>query len=170
MKIVIAPDSFKGSLTAREAAQSIESGILKVLPEAECVSIPMADGGEGTVQSLVDATGGRIMRVLVTDPLGHPTNAEYGILGDGRTAVIEMAAASGIQYIDETTRNPLIATTYGTGELIKDALEQGVSDIIVGLGGSATNDGGDGTGTGRTAAGRQRRAIAVWRCGAGRTL
>ena len=124
MKIVIAPDSFKGSLTAREAAQSIESGILRVLPEAECVSIPMADGGEGTVQSLVDATGGRIMRVLVTDPLGHPTNAEYGILGDGRTAVIEMAAASGIQYIDETTRNPLIATTYGTGELIKDALEQ----------------------------------------------
>lgn len=144
MKIVIAPDSFKGSLTAREAAQSIESGILRVLPEAECVSIPMADGGEGTVQSLVDATGGRIMRVLVTDPLGHPTNAEYGILGDGRTAVIEMAAASGIQYIDETTRNPLIATTYGTGELIKDALEQGVSDIIVGLGGSATNDGGAG--------------------------
>ncbi len=144
MKIVIAPDSFKGSLTAREASQSIESGILGVLPEAECVSIPMADGGEGTVQSLVDATGGRIMRVLVTDPLGHPTNAEYGILGDGRTAVIEMAAASGIQYIDETTRNPLIATTYGTGELIKDALEQGVSDIIVGLGGSATNDGGAG--------------------------
>lgn len=144
MKIVIAPDSFKGSLTASEAAQAIEAGILRVFNDAECVSVPMADGGEGTVRSLVDATGGRIVSVLVTDPLGRPTNAEYGILGDGRTAVIEMAAASGIQYVDETTRNPLITTTYGTGELIKDALDQGVAEIIVGLGGSATNDGGAG--------------------------
>ncbi len=144
MKIVIAPDSFKGSLTAQEAVRAIQLGVLKALPEAECVGVPMADGGEGTVQSLVDATGGRIMRVLVTDPFGNPTNAEYGILGDGSTAVIEMAAASGIQYVDETTCNPLITTTYGTGELIKDALDQGVDDIIVGLGGSATNDGGAG--------------------------
>lgn len=144
MKIVIAPDSFKGSLTAQEAVQAIRTGILRALPEAECVGVPMSDGGEGTVRSLVDATGGRIVRVSVTDPLGRPTNAEYGILGDERTAVIEMAAASGIQYVDETTRNPLTATTYGTGELIKDALDRGVTDIIVGLGGSATNDGGAG--------------------------
>lgn len=144
MKIVIAPDSFKGSLTAQEAVRAITAGILRALPEAECVGVPMADGGEGTVRSLVDATGGRIVRVPVTDPLGRPTNAEYGILGDGRTAVIEMAAASGIQYVDETTRNPLTTTTYGTGELVKNALEHGVDDIIVGLGGSATNDGGAG--------------------------
>ncbi len=144
MKIVIAPDSFKGSLTAQEAVQAIRTGILRALPEAECIGVPMADGGEGTVRSLVDATGGRVVRVSVTDPLGHPTNAEYGILGDGRTAVIEMAAASGIQYVNETTRNPLITTTYGTGELIEDALDHGVDDIIVGLGGSATNDGGAG--------------------------
>lgn len=144
MKIIIAPDSFKGSLTAQEAVQAIRTGILRALPEAECVGVPMSDGGEGTVRSLVDATGGRIVRVSVTDPLGRPTNAEYGILGDERTAVIEMAAASGIQYVDETTRNPLTATTYGTGELIKDALDRGVTDIIVGLGGSATNDGGAG--------------------------
>ncbi len=144
MKIVIAPDSFKGSLTAQEAVQAIRAGILRALPEAECIGVPMADGGEGTVRSLVDATGGRVVRVSVTDPLGHPTNAEYGILGDGRTAVIEMAAASGIQYVNETTRNPLITTTYGTGELIEDALDHGADDIIVGLGGSATNDGGAG--------------------------
>ena len=144
MKIIIAPDSFKGSLTASEAAQAIETGIMRVFDDVECVSVPMADGGEGTVRSLVDATGGRIVSVRVTDPLGRPTNAEYGILGDGRTAVIEMAAASGIQFVDETTRNLLITTTYGTGELIKDALDRGVDEIIVGLGGSATNDGGAG--------------------------
>lgn len=144
MKIVIAPDSFKGSLTAQEAVQAIRAGILRALPEAECIGVPMADGGEGTVRSLVDATGGRVVHVSVTDPLGRPTHAEYGILGDGRTAVIEMAAASGIQYVDETTRNPLTATTYGTGELIEDALDHGMDDIIVGLGGSATNDGGAG--------------------------
>ena len=144
MKIIIAPDSFKGSLTSLEAAQAIEAGISSALPNAECVSIPMADGGEGTVRSMVDATGGRIVSATVTDPLGRPTLAEYGLLGDGHTAVIEMAAASGMQYVDETTLNPLITTTYGTGELIRDALEQGVNDIIVGLGGSATNDGGAG--------------------------
>lgn len=144
MKIVIAPDSFKGSLTARQAADAIEAGVRRAIPDAECVKIPMADGGEGTVRSLVDATGGAIVTARVTDPLGLPTDAEYGILGDGRTAVIEMAAASGIQYVDETTRNPLITTTYGTGELIRDALDHGVEAIIVGLGGSATNDGGAG--------------------------
>jgi glycerate 2-kinase len=144
VKIVIAPDSFKGSLTAQETVRAIQEGVLRALPEAECVGVPMADGGEGTVRSLVDATGGHIICVPVTDPLCHPTAAEYGILGNGRTAVIEMAAASGIQYVDEATRDPLVATTYGTGELIKDALDRGVTDIIVGLGGSATNDGGAG--------------------------
>ena len=144
MNIVIAPDSFKGSLTALEAAQAIETGVLRADSTAQCVIVPMADGGEGTVRSLVDATGGRLVSAQVTDPLGRPACAEYGILGDGHTAAIEMAAASGLQYVDDTTRNPLITTTYGTGELIRDALDRGVTDLIVGLGGSATNDGGAG--------------------------
>lgn len=144
MKIIIAPDSFKGSLSAQQAADAIKAGVLHAIPDAECVVVPMADGGEGTVRSLVDATGGVIVTARVTGPLGVPVDADYGILGDGRTAVIEMAAASGIQYVDETTRNPLIATTYGTGELIRDALDHGMEHIIVGLGGSATNDGGGG--------------------------
>ncbi len=144
MKIVIAPDSFKGSLTAQEAADAIEEGIRKILPDAELVKVPMADGGEGTVRSLVDATGGQIVTAEVTDPLGRPAEAAYGLLGDGSTAVIEMAAASGIQFVDAQTRNPLITTTYGTGQLVKDALDHGVKEIIVGLGGSATNDGGAG--------------------------
>lgn len=144
MKIVIAPDSFKGSLTAQQAADAIESGIRAVIPDAEYVKIPMADGGEGTVRSLVDATGGRIVKARVTGPLGVPVDAEYGILGDGRTAVIEMAEASGMRYVDERTRNPLTATTYGTGELILDALDHGIRELIIGLGGSATNDGGAG--------------------------
>lgn len=144
MKIIIAPDSFKGSLTARQAADAITAGVTRVIPDAECVAIPMADGGEGTMRSLVDATGGSTVTHQVTGPLGIPVDAEYGILGDERTAIIEMASASGIQHVDETTRNPLTATTYGTGELIRDALDHGVTHIIVGLGGSATNDGGAG--------------------------
>lgn len=144
MKIIIAPDSFKGSLTAREAAEAMQEGILRALPDAQCVLVPMADGGEGTVQSLVDATGGQFITARVTNPLGIKVDARYGILGDGTTAVIEMAAASGIQFVTEETRNPLITTTYGTGELIKDALDHGVQHIIVGLGGSATNDAGAG--------------------------
>ena len=144
MNIVIAPDSFKGSLTALEAARAIEAGVRRADPAAQCVVVPMADGGEGTVRSLVDATGGRLASAQVTDPLGRPTRAEYGILGDGRTAAIEMAAASGLQYVDDATHNPMITTTYGTGELIRDALDRGVTDLIVGLGGSATNDGGAG--------------------------
>lgn len=144
MKFIIAPDSFKGSLTAQQAADAMKEGILRAIPDATCITVPMADGGEGTVRSLVDATAGRMITVTVTDPLGRPTNAEYGILGDGRTAVIEMAAASGLQFVNENTRNPLITTTYGTGELIRNALDHGIRDIIVGLGGSATNDGGAG--------------------------
>ncbi|MFD0705350.1 glycerate kinase [Alloscardovia venturai] len=144
MKIIIAPDSFKGSLTAREAANAIEEGILRVIPDAQCVTVPMADGGEGTVRSLVDATHGDFAVARVTNPLGQKVDAVYGILGDGETAVIEMAAASGIQFVDDETKNPLITTTYGTGELILDALDHGVKHIIVGLGGSATNDAGAG--------------------------
>lgn len=144
MKVIIAPDSFKGSLTAKQAAAAIEAGVKAAAPDAECVQVPMADGGEGTVQSLVDATGGSLKTVSVTGPLDSPVDATYGLLGDGTTAVIEMAAASGIQFVNEQTRNPLITTTYGTGELIEHALDDGVTTIILGIGGSATTDGGAG--------------------------
>ncbi|MEC1475045.1 glycerate kinase [Bacillus haynesii] len=144
MKIVIAPDSFKESMTSLEAARSIEKGFKAVLPDAEYVNIPVADGGEGTVQALVDATGGDIVHQTVTGPLGKPVKAAYGLLGDGKTAVIEMAEASGLHLVPPGQRNPLLTTTRGTGELILDAAEKGVSNIIIGLGGSATNDGGAG--------------------------
>ncbi|MCH9274842.1 glycerate kinase [Bifidobacterium amazonense] len=196
MKIVIAPDSFKNCMIAREAAEAIRAGFARVLPDADYDLIPMADGGEGTVQSLVDATGGELRYADVLDPLGRPTRAAYGLLGksggdaetidagtadtdvadntdgmdaadvsddrtgigddcdvydDGnvdaaatRTAVIEMAAASGIQFVDDATKNPLVTTTYGTGQLIRDALDAGARRIILGVGGSATNDGGAG--------------------------
>jgi glycerate kinase len=144
MKIVIAPDSFKESMTALEAANAIEKGIKRIIPEAECVKVPMADGGEGTVQSLVDATGGKIIEATVTGPLAEPVKAFYGISGDGKTAVIEMAAASGLHLVPTEKRNPLITTTKGTGELILAALEHGVNHLIIGIGGSATNDGGVG--------------------------
>ncbi len=144
MKIVIAPDSFKESMTALEAAQSIEKGMKAVIPDAEYQLLPMADGGEGTVQSLVDATGGTIRERSVTGPLGEDVPAFFGILGDGKTAVIEMAAASGLHLVEPSKRNPLLTTSRGTGELIRAALDEGVSHIIVGIGGSATNDGGVG--------------------------
>ncbi|SMB87744.1 glycerate kinase [Pasteurella testudinis DSM 23072] len=144
MKIVIAPDSFKESLTALEAADAIETGFKKVFPHATYVKVPMADGGEGTVQSLVDATGGKLLNVEVTAPLGNKTTAFFGLSGDGKTAIIEMAAASGLHLVVSAKRNPLLTTSYGTGELIKAALDQGVEKIILGIGGSATNDGGMG--------------------------
>lgn len=148
MKFVIAPDSFKGCMTAKQACAAIRDGLLRVFPDAEYVMVPMADGGEGTVRSLVDATHGRICSAQVLDPLQRETFAEYGILGNandsGLTAIIEMSAASGIQFVDEHTRNPLVATTYGTGQLMKHALDDGVRTIILGVGGSATNDGGAG--------------------------
>lgn len=142
MKIVIAPDSFKGSLTAKAVAENIKIGIERVSKDMEIQCVPMADGGEGTVQSLVDATGGKIIEVEVTGPLLDKVDAFYGILGDGKTAVIEMAAASGLPLVSEEKRNPMITTTYGTGELIKHALDMGCRSIIIGIGGSATNDGG----------------------------
>lgn len=144
MKIVIAPDSFKGSLTAMEVATAIERGISEVFPDAIIDRVPMADGGEGTVQSLVDATDGEILTEQVTGPLGEEIDAEYGILGDGNTAVIEMAAASGLPLVPEDKRNPMLTTTYGTGELVKAALEHGCRKLIIGIGGSATTDGGAG--------------------------
>ncbi|MBT2733222.1 glycerate kinase [Bacillus sp. ISL-7] len=144
MKIVIAPDSFKESLSALEAAESIEKGFKRVIPNAEYVKVPMADGGEGTVQSLVDATRGEIISKTVTGPLGDPVDAFFGILGNKTTAVIEMAAASGLHLVPAEKRNPLVTTTKGTGELIAAALDHGVNHIIIGIGGSATNDGGAG--------------------------
>lgn len=144
MKIVVAPDSFKGSLTAIEVSDAIEQGIREIFPEAEIVKIPMADGGDGTVQCLVNATGGEILREKVTDPLGDEILASYGILGDKKTAVIEMAEASGLTLVPENKRNPLITTTYGTGQLIKAALDRGCRKMIIGIGGSATNDAGAG--------------------------
>jgi glycerate kinase len=144
MKIVIAPDSFKESLSAMEAANAIERGFKAIFPNADYRKMPMADGGEGTVQSLVDATNGTIEERTVTGPLGEPVQAFFGIMGDGKTAVIEMAAASGLHLVPAEKRNPLITSTRGTGELIAAAVELGVKHIIIGIGGSATNDGGAG--------------------------
>ena len=144
MKFVIAPDSFKESMTAKEAAVAIQAGLQKIFPDAEYELVPMADGGEGTVQSLVDATNGQLITTDVQNPLDETVSAFYGVLGDQQTAVIEMSAASGIQFVTTETKNPLITTTYGTGQLIKDALDRGMRRFIIGLGGSATNDGGAG--------------------------
>ena len=144
MKIIIAPDSFKGSLTAKEVANSIYTGLKRALPSAEYIEIPMADGGEGTMQALVDATNGKIFTKSVTGLLNTSVTAHYGILGDKETAVIEMAEAAGLQYVNDQNKNPLITTTYGVGELIKTVLDTGIRKIIIGLGGSSTNDGGAG--------------------------
>ncbi len=144
MKIVIAPDSFKGSLTAKEVADAIEKGIHKAYSHIKIEKVPMADGGEGTVQSLVDATNGKIISTKVFDPLMKKIDSFYGILGDNKTAVIEMSAASGLPLLSKEERNPLITTTYGTGELLLHALDQGCRNFIIGIGGSATNDGGFG--------------------------
>ncbi len=141
---VLAPDSFKESMTAKEVCEAMEIGIKRAIPDATCIHVPMADGGEGTVQSLVDATGGTLIEKQVTGPLGNPVLARYGILGDGKTGVIEMASASGIHHVTKETKNPMITTTYGTGELIRDCIEKGITEIILGIGGSATNDGGTG--------------------------
>lgn len=144
MKIVIAPDSFKESLTALEVANAIETGFKRIFPNAEYVKLPMADGGEGTVQSLVDATQGRLIETEVTAPLGNQVKSFFGLSGDGKTAIIEMAAASGLHLVPMDKRNPCQTTSFGTGELIKQAIGLGVQHIILGIGGSATNDGGAG--------------------------
>ena len=144
MRIVIAPQSLKGSLTAAQAGRAIAQGARVVYPQAEIAIVPVADGGEGTVQALVDATGGGIIQQSVTGPLGEPVTAFYGLLGDGRTAAIEMAACAGLPLVPPERRDPRITTTYGVGELILAALEQGSRHFIIGIGGSATNDGGAG--------------------------
>lgn len=144
MKIVIAPDSFKESLTALEVAQAIEEGFSRTFPDAEYQIIPMADGGEGSVQSLIDATEGCLQKISVTAPLANHLEAFFGLSGDKQTAFIEMAAASGLHLVPANERNPLITTSYGTGELIKAALDLGVKKVLLGIGGSATNDGGVG--------------------------
>ena len=144
MKIVIAPDSFKESLSAMEVAKAIESGFREIYPDAEYALVPMADGGEGTVESMVQASGGQYRFTDVSDPLGERVSARWGMMGDGRTAVIEMAAASGLNLVPPARRNPLNTSSYGFGELIAAALDEGVGRIILGIGGSATNDGGAG--------------------------
>lgn len=142
MNFVLAPDSFKESMTAREAAQAMERGVKRIFPDANCTLVPMADGGEGTVQSLIDALEGEFVTTHVTDPLGREMEASYGYIEAKKMAIIEVASASGIHLLTVEERNPLITTSYGSGELIKDALEKGATHFIIGLGGSVTNDGG----------------------------
>lgn len=144
MRIVLAPDSFKESLTAGQVCRALEAGLRVALPRAEFVHVPMADGGEGTVQSLVDATGGSLRTTTVTGPLGSPVEATWGLLGDGLTAVIEMAEASGLALVPTEQRDVRRATTRGTGELLLAALDEGVQHVVLGIGGSATNDAGAG--------------------------
>ncbi len=166
MRIVIAPQSLKGSLTAAQAGRAIAQGVVAVFPQAEVAIVPVADGGEGTVQALVDATGGRIIQQSVTGPLGEPVMAFYGILGDGRTAAIEMAASSGLPLVPPERRDPRITTTYGVGELILAALEQGSRHFIIGIGGSATNDGGAGMAQALGASLADQQGLAIARGGA----
>lgn len=144
MRIIIAPDSYKGSVSALGVAEAMERGVLHIFPDAEIIKIPIADGGEGTVDALVTATGGQKMYQAVRGPLGDTVEAYWGVLGDGETAIIEMAAASGLPLIPKERRDPCIASTYGTGELMKAVLDKGLRKMIIGIGGSATNDGGAG--------------------------
>jgi glycerate kinase len=144
MKIVIAPDSFKESLTAMAVANEIEAGFREIFPDAEYRKLPVADGGEGTVQAMIDASGGKLVALQVSGPLGEPVSAFYGLMGDGQTAVIEMAAASGLELVLPSQRNPLRTTSFGTGQLILNALNAGARRFVLGIGGSATNDGGAG--------------------------
>lgn len=144
MKIVIAPDSFKESLSAEKCCQAIKAGFSTVFPDAHYICLPIADGGEGTVDAMVAATGGNIVTLEVCGPIGEKVNAFYGLTGDGKTVVIEMAAASGLMLVAPEKRNPLLASSFGTGELIRHALDNGIRHIILGIGGSATVDGGMG--------------------------
>ncbi len=143
-KVVIAPDKFKGSLSAPEASDAMARGVVAAWPEATIDRFPMADGGEGTVEALVSATGGIDCEAMVTGPLGEPVAARFGLLGDGRTAVVEMAAASGLVLLPPARRDPFRTTTYGTGELLLAAIDAGARKVVLGIGGSATNDGGAG--------------------------
>ncbi len=144
MKILVAPNAFKEALSAKEAGEAIKGGLLRALPNSDIVVLPIADGGDGTIEVLVEATDGEFIEKEVTGPLGERVVAKFGILGDGETAVIEMARSSGLALVPKEKRNPAITTTYGVGELIRSALERGARRILVGIGGSATNDGGAG--------------------------
>jgi glycerate 2-kinase len=144
VRVIVAPDSFKGSVSALDAAEAMARGVRAVFADAEVIRVPIADGGEGTVEALVAATGGRIEHRTVRGPLGDPVRARWGVLGDGQTAVIEMAAASGLPLLPKEKRDPRVTTTFGTGELIAAALDEGLRKLVIGIGGSATNDGGAG--------------------------
>jgi glycerate kinase len=144
MKVLVAPDSFKGSMTAKEAANAIKRGILKAGSGTEVRIVPMADGGEGTMVSLVEATDGSIHEARVENPLGRLITGQYGITGDGHTAVVELASASGLDQLTQPELDPCAASTYGTGQLIRHALDRGIRHFIICLGGSATNDAGTG--------------------------
>ena len=144
MKVLIAPQGFKGGVSALEAARAIERGVRAAVPEAETVLVPVADGGDGTLNALVDGTGGQLFQSIVAGPLGRPLQAAWGVMGDGQTAVVEMALASGLALLPPPRRNPRTTTTLGSGEIMREALDRGFTRIIVGLGGSATNDGGAG--------------------------
>ena len=144
MKVVVGIDSLKGSLSSLEAGETVASGIRRVYPDAKIEVFPLADGGEGTVEALTLGMGGRFEEITVTGPLGEPVLSRYGVLPDGRTGVLEMASAAGITLVEQERRNPMLTTTYGVGEMIRDAIEKGCRHFIVGIGGSATNDGGIG--------------------------
>ena len=144
MKIVIAPQGFKAGISGMDAARAIARGVVAAVPDAETVLAPVADGGDGTMNALVEGTGGQVFTSTVTGPLGQPLDAQWGVMGDGKTAVIEMALASGLALVPQRRRNPRVTTTAGTGEILGEALDRGYTRIIVGLGGSATNDGGAG--------------------------
>lgn len=170
MKIILAPDSFKGSLSSTEVALAMEQGVKRVLPGARCFKIPMADGGEGTVQALLDAAGGALVQCRVKGPLGRRVAAGYGMLADGRTAVVEIAAAAGLALLGDKAKNPLKTTSYGAGELLRHALDRGAKKVIVGVGGSATNDGGAGLAQALGVAFRDARGRIIRRNGAGGML
>jgi glycerate kinase len=142
MKIIVAPDSFKGNMSAGEACAAIREGILRAEAEATVFAIPLADGGEGTARAITQSAGGRLVKANVTGPLGDTVEAEFGLIEDGRVAVLDMASASGIELVSRDRLNPMEATSYGTGELIAAALDTGAKELIIGIGGSATNDGG----------------------------
>ena len=144
MRVIVAPNSFKGSLTSREAAEAVALGVRAAAPQAEILKYPLADGGEGTMELLVEATGGSRRQAWVTGPLGEPVLATYGILGDRQTAVIEMAQAAGLLLVPPGLRDPSRTTTRGVGELVRRCLDEGCRRFIIGLGGSASNDGGAG--------------------------
>jgi glycerate 2-kinase len=144
LKIAIAPNAFKGTLTALQAAVCIRRGLQSAIPRLQTVIIPMADGGDGTAQAIVQATGGRLLKARVLDPLGRPISAQWGLSGDRQTAILEMATASGLALLRPSQRNPLRTCTFGTGQLIRHALDQRVRRILIGIGGSATNDAGMG--------------------------